>query len=100
LQQHQRLRSIFNKITIRWRQPIKTKLYSSDSEAESIILKTGLSLTPDRDKERPMELNFECILERIEFSQFQPHLTLPELAKEILVRLKMRNRKTFPFFIS
>ena len=66
---------------------------------ESIILKTGLSLTLDRDKEHLMELNFECILERIEFFQFQPHLTLPELAKEILVRLKMQIPITFPFFI-
>ena len=42
-----------------------------------LFLKTGLSLTLDRDKEHPMELNFECILERIEFSQFQQHSTLP-----------------------
>ena len=61
-------------------------------------MKTGLSLTPDHDKEHPMELNFEYILEQIEFSQFQQHLTVPKSAKEILVRLKMRNRKTFPFF--
>ena len=47
-----------------------------------------------------MELNFEYILEQIEFSQFQQHSTLPKSAEEILVRLKIWNRKTFPFFIS
>ena len=65
-----------------------------------LFLKTGLSLTLDRDKEHPMELNFECILERIEFSQFQQHSTLPKLAKEILVRLKMQFPKTAQFLSS
>ena len=64
------------------------------------IWKTSLSLTPDHDKEHPMELNFECIPEQIEFSQSQQHLTEPKSAKEILVRLKMQIPKTFPFFIS
>ena len=64
------------------------------------IWKTSLSLTPDHDKEHPMELNFEYILEQIEFSQSQQHLTVPKSAKEILVRLKMQIPRTFPFFIS
>ena len=64
------------------------------------IGKTSLSLTPDHDKEHPMELNFECTPEQIEFSRSQQHLTVPKSAKEILVRLKMQIPKTVPSVIS
>ena len=60
-----------------------------------MILKTGLSLTLDHDREHLMELSFECILEQIEFSRFQQHLTVPKSAKEIWVRLKYKFLKLF-----